>query len=461
MTTLKLIHCSLGLFLIFSLTNCGKTNPQPPKAEGFDATIPRDTSYLAGPITFTVKELEEKINRELDPVLVGKGSAGGKKGGIFPFKVVRSGNVHIQYADKQVKFSAPLSLYINSPLSAEKTVDQKPFCSLQINFQSPLTVTPNWRLASKVQFTNFDWIKEPEIRLLGKEISLTNFAKKLLDKHQSSIETAIDSAVYKELRLDRMVGPIWLNIQQPLLIDKSLGLWLIPKPLSVAASPIEGDQQKITTHLRIALESKTVLQATEPPNSPVKLPQLQKRDSVSQLSDLHLLSFIPYKDINQMLARLLAKEKKMLLFGTITIKKASVYGGQRALIVKTDISGLLNGTLYLRGRPTFDTTTNTLSVKDLDFDAETVSELSKFSNSLVHDGLVKALESFLTISLGGEIEQLPEKISTAFKKGKSGQKTSLGIQSFRFTPRKIAIRPDGIQALINVQSKVAVQVRKL
>ncbi|RRB06683.1 DUF4403 family protein [Larkinella rosea] len=461
MTPRKLLLYPLGLFLMFSLTNCGKSKPQAPKAEGFDPEIPRDTSYLAGPITFTVNELQDKINRELDPVLVGKGSAGGKKGGIFPFRVVRSGPVQIQYADRQVKFSAPLSLYINSPLSAEKMADQKPFCSLHVNFQSPLTVTSNWRLASKVQFTNFDWIKEPEIKLLGQEISLTNFAKKLLDKHQSAIESAIDSAVYKELRLDRMVGPIWLSIQKPLLIDKSYGLWLLPKPISVAASPITGDQQKITTHLRIALESKTVLQATKPEHSPVKLPQLQKRDTVSQTSDLRLLSFIPYKDINRMIARTLAKEKKMLLFGTITVKNASVYGGQRSLIVKTDVSGLLNGTLYLRGRPTFDTTTNTLSVKNLDFDAGTVQELSKVSNSLVHNGLIKALESFLTISLGGEIEQLPQKITQSFKKGETGKKTDLGIKSFRFTPRKIAIRPDGIQALINVQSKVAVKVKKL
>lgn len=461
MTSIKLLQYSLGLCLILSLTNCGKTNPQPPKAEGFDPEIPRDTSYLAGPITFTVKELQNKINSELDPVLVGKGSASGKKGGIFPFKVVRSGPVRIQYANNQVKFSAPLSLYINSPLSAEKTANQKPFCSLHINFQSPLTVTPNWRLASKVQFTNFEWVKEPEIRLLGQDISLTNFAKKLLDKHQSAIESAIDSAVYKELRLDRMVGPIWLSIQKPLLIDKSYGLWLLPKPLSVAASPIDGDQQKITTHLRIALESKTVLQPTQPEHSPVKLPQLQKRDTVSQTSDLQLLSFIPYKDINRMLARSLTEEKKMLLFGSITLKKASVYGAQRSLIVKTEVSGLLNGTLYFRGRPTFDTTTNTLSVKNLDFDAGTVSELSKFSNSLVHNGLIKVLESFLTISLGGEIEQIPQKISESFKKGETGKKTDLGIQSFRFTPRKIAIRPDGVQALINVQSKVAVKVKKL
>lgn len=461
MTIRFLFRLTLGLALLLSLTQCQKTAPQPPKAEGFDPAIPGDTSYLAGPITFTLKELQEKINQELDPVLVGKGSSSGKSGGIFPFKVVRSGPVRIQYVNNQVKFSAPLGLYINSPFSAGKTAEQRPFCSLHVNFQSPLTVTPNWRLASKVQFTNYEWIVEPEIRFLGKEISLTNFARKLLDKHQSAIESAIDTAVYQELRLDQMVMPIWQSIQKPLLIDRQFGLWLLPIPLGVEASPIAGDSVNITTHLRIAFATKTVLQPEKPDHSEVKLPILQKREKVSEVTDLRLLSVIPYADINRMLARTLAKEKKKILLGALTIRKASVYGGQRSLIVKTEVSGLLNGTLYLKGRPTFDTLSNTLHVKNLDFEAGTVNELSKLSNSLVHNGLVKLLESFLTISLGGEIEKLPQTISESFKKGQTGQKTDLGIQAFRFTPQKIAIRPDGIQALIHVQSKVAVRVKQL
>lgn len=460
MTTSTVFRLTCGLALFLFLSSCQKTKTQAPQATGFDPAIPPSTSYLAGPITFTIKELQEKINKELGPVLVGKGSASGKKTGVFPFRVVRSGPVRIQYANQQIKFSAPLSLFVSTPFGDAEKTDNKPFCSLHVNFQSPLTVTPNWRLSSKVQFTDYNWIVEPEIRLLGKDISLTNFARKILDRHQATIESAIDSAVYKELRLDQMVMPIWKSIQKPLLIDKQYGLWLLPKPVAVEASPIDGDSVKITTHLRIAFETSTKLQAQEPEPSKVPLPQMQKKEKVSQTSDLRIMSIIPYANINQLLARSLREEKKLLL-GALTIKKAAVYGGQRSLIVKTDVGGLLNGTIYLRGRPTFDTTSNTLSVRNLDFDAGTVRELSRISNSLVHDAVVKALERFLTVSLGGEMEKLPQKIHESFEKGGPGKKTDLGIQSFRMTPQKIAIRPDGIQALIRVESNVAVKVRQL
>ncbi|MFC5408518.1 DUF4403 family protein [Larkinella bovis] len=456
-----LFRISLSLALVFLFIQCQKTNPQPPEAADFDPEIPRDTSYLAGPISFRLKELQKKINQELDPVLVGKGASNRQKGSLFPFRVIRSGPVQVQYANQQVRVSAPLQLFVTMPFGSRKIPDNKPFCSLHVNFQSPLTVTSNWRLGSNVQFMDYQWIEEPEIRLLGREISLTNFAQNLLDKHQAAIETAIDSAVYKELRLDQLVMPIWRDIQKPLLIDRNYGLWLIPQPIAVEASPIRGNAEQITTHLRIAFATQTKLQPQKPLPSNVPLPLLQKRDSVQHTSDLSLLSFIPYADINRMLTRVLSQKKKKVLLGSLTIEKASVYGGQRALLVKTEVSGLLNGTVYLRGRPTFDTTTNTLHVRNLAFDPGTVRELSKISNSVVQKGLSKALESFLTISLGEEIEQIPQKITESFEKGKSGKKTDLGINDFRFTPQKIAIRPDGIQALIRVQSKVAVKVERL
>jgi hypothetical protein len=292
-------------------------------------------------------------------------------------------------------------------------------------------------------------------------ISLTNIVQNILDKHKTAIEMAIDSAVHTQLRFDQMVKPIWHDLQNPLLINKEYGLWLTPKPISVAAGPVTGNDNQLTTHIRLAVETQTELKPNKPEHKRTPLPQLQKRDTVSQTSDLHLMSFIPYADINRMLAITTNNKNKKLVLGSLSINTLSVYGGQHALIVKADVSGLMDGTVYLRGRPVFDTLSNTLRINNLDFDAETWKVLPKGSDSVWHKGLRKLLESLLTIPLGDDIAKLPQAIDNAFEQGGPGKKTDLGIQSFRFVPQKIAIRPDGIQALIYVQSKVQVKVNQL
>lgn len=451
----------IGLLTLVLLSHCQKVRPKPPVPEQFDQPIPSATSYLAGSITFRISELEKKINEELDPVLVGKKTPSGKSGGFFPFRVARSGRVRIRYEDEQIKFSTPLQLWITTPFSGKSTPPDKPFCSLQVNFKSPLSVTSDWRLASNVSFTDYRWLIKPEIRVLGRAFPLTSVAGKLLANYQSAIESAIDTAIHSELRLDQLIKPVWQSIQQPLLIDKAHGLWLTPMPTGVLSGPISGNSERITTHLQIALDTKTSLSPTTPAYTERALPTLQKLERVNQLSDLHVLSYFPYTDINRLLKQMIGEKPKKMALGLLTIKSATVYGSHHALIVKTQVSGLLDGTVYFRGRPAFDTVSNTLQVENLEFDADSDDVLPRIAGWIVHDSFLKLVSNLLTIQLGDDIAQLPEKIQEAFEKGEAGKKVDLSISSFTFTPRKIAIRPDGLQTLIHVKSKALIQINKL
>jgi Domain of unknown function (DUF4403) len=447
------------LFILVLLAQCQTKKSGPPEAQGFDPPIPPTLSYLAGPITFKLDELRAKINQDLDPVLMGAETEDGRVKGLISFRVKRLTSVDVQYVDHQVKLSAPLQMWLTKPFSKDTTPPKKPFCALHVRFKSTLSVTPNWRLACQTKFTDYEWIKKPEIRLLGGGISLEKLVRNILDKHRTAIESAIDSAVYNELRLDELVRPIWRDMQKPLLISRAYGLWLVPKPISVAAGPISGNRQQLTVPLRIALRTETELKPSTPVSSKTPLPRLQKRDHLSQTSDLNLMSFIPYADINRMLALTINNQNKKLALGTITVNHVSVSGSQHSLIVKADIDGLVNKTVYLKGIPAFDTLTNVLKIENLNFTTE-AGEVSTSRNedSVWKNGLRTLLESILTVRLGDDIAKLPQTINEAFETAEAGKGTDLGIQSFRFTPQRIAIRPDGIQALIKVRSTVKLTV---
>ncbi len=455
-----MIRFLTALAVVLLLAQCQQSKPQAPEAEGFDPPIPPTLSYVAGPIVFPLQVLKDKINQALDPVLIGKETEDGKVKGIVSLRVKRLGSVRVQYLNQQVFLSAPLQMWLTKPFSKDTTPPDKPFIEMEVNFKTPINVTSNWRIASHTTFSDYTWIRKPEMRLLGANISMTNMVQRILDKHKADIEQAIDSAVYEKLRLDKMVEPIWRDLQKPMLIDKKYGLWLLPNPVSVAAGRVGGDEKELTVPLRIAFETSTKLKPETPEYTKTPLPSLQKRERVPLVSDLRLMSFIPYADINRMLAITVNKQNKKMAMGSLTLKSASVYGGQRALIVKADVEGLFDGTVYLKGRPVFDTLTNTLKVDSLDFDGESGSILSKKAGALWHDSLRKLLEGLITIKLGDDIAKLPQKINEAFEKG-PGKKTDMGISTFRFVPQKIAIRPDGIQALIHVKSTIALRIDKL
>jgi hypothetical protein len=179
------------------------------------------------------------------------------------------------------------------------------------------------------------------------------------------------------------------------------------------------------------------------------------------VSDLQVMSFISYADINRIMAKQLKGHKLELAGGLVTINNTTVYGGQRSVIIRADVGGAVKGTLYFRGQPAYDTLTHTLLVKNIDFDVETQERLLATADWLLHDRLNDTLAKAMRFPIREKIDKLPTLIDGAFEKAKAGRKNDLDILTFQFVPQRIAIRPDGIQALLKVQSTVAFKVKKL
>ena len=297
---------------------------------------------------------------------------------------------------------------------------------------------------------------------LGIQINITGLAEKILKNRRAEIEKAIDQAVHDELKLDKEVAKVWRDLQKPLRISKSPGeVWLMPKPFSVAVAPVEGNAHELIIPLRIAFRVGTHI-GTEPTLDKLEpLPRLMRRERVTDQSSLHVLSFVAYSDINRILHKTIVEKKPGLPGGRLRIEDAEVMGGGTSLIMKTKIKGLMNGTLYFRGQPHYDTLTNTLRIQQVDYDVETKETLLETADWLLHDNLRDTLQSALVIPLQKGITELPGKIEQAFARGGAGKKTALDIDSFRLVPRKIVIRPDGVQVLIHVDSKVKIAVQRI
>ncbi len=441
-----------------------RVRPDAPVTEDFEPAIADPVSYMAGSVTFNIRDLEKKINSTLPTTLVAEEVFDGMKGEAWRFRVDRTGPVQIRYADQRVFFSAPLQVWYSNPLGLRKSKKRKsrPLCALAVNFTSPVMVGSNWRLLMKARFEEYQWTQEPTVRVLGVKVNVRKIAEKILDKRKVDIEQAIDVAIYKGLRLDRQVSKIWRDMQNPLRIGKvPQNIWLLPKPFSIAAAPVFGNAQQITVPLQIAFRVRTRLGPRPAIDTLERLPRLLRRRALPDSARLSVLAFIPYTDVNQVLDSALSQEKLDLAGGHIKIKKATVSGSGRKLILKTDVSGAVNGTLYFRGNPSYDTLTNTLRIQNVDFDVDTKEKLFATADWLLHDHLRDSLRAVMVVPLRQPISSIPGKIETAFARAKAGQKTALDINAFELIPQRIVVRPDGVQILIRVESKVAVRVKRL
>ena len=454
------------ILLLFTITisGCNRVRPAIPEQKDFDPPIVDPVSYMAGNLTFNIRDLEAKINRSLPTLLVPEETFEGRKGEAWRLRVERTGPIHIRYANRRVYFSAPLQVWYSNPIGLRKSEKRKsrPLCAFGVNFTSPIGVESNWRLATQVRFEEYHWTQEPKVRLLGINVNIRKIAETILDKRKADIEMAINKAVHNGLRLDREVAKIWRDMQNPLRIAKvPNNIWLLPKPFSIAAAPVYGNARQITVPIQIAFRVRTRLGPKPMVDTLELLPRLLRRKTLPDSARIEVLAFIPYTDINHVLTQTLTKQKLNLIGGNLTIKSASVYGSGRNLILRADVGGAVKGTLYFHGSPQYDTLTNTLRLQNVDFDVDTKERLFATADWLLHDHLRDTIQAVTVIPLRQQIATIPDKIETAFAKAKAGKKTALDIDTFRLIPQRIVVRPDGVQVLIKVKSKVAVRVKRL
>lgn len=464
MSTQRIIYVLLLLIVLIGSKGCRRVQPDAPAEEAFEPPIPDPVSYMAGNLTFDIADLEGKINKAISTTLVPETTFDGKTGQAWHLWVERTGPVRIKYKNRQVYFSAPLQVWYSNPINLRKRDNRKsrPLCALAVNFTSPVSVGPNWRLITHSHFEKYHWTEDPEIRLLGIKIGVKKLAESILDKRRADIERAVDGAVRDGVRLDHQVGKIWRDMQKPLRISKMPeNIWLLPKPFSIAAAPVYGNARKITIPIQIAFRVGTRFGPEPVVDTLEHLPRLLHRNELPDSSRLKVLAFIPYTDINQVLARTISSDKLDLIQGNIRVRNITVYGNGRNLIIKTDVEGAVKGTLFFHGQPAYDTLTNTLRIQQVDFDIATKERLFATADWLLHNHLRDTLQAALVVPLRKPIATIPGKIENAFAKAKAGQTANLDIKNFRMVPQRIVVQPKGVQILIKVQSEVAVKVKKL
>ena len=464
MTTSRTIGFLLLVTLLIGFVGCKKVRPYAPVAEKFDPPVVDPVSYMAGDLTFNIRDLEQKINKALSTTLVPEETFEGHKGEAWRLRVERTGPIAIKYANRRVYFSAPLQVWYTNPIGLRKSENRKsrPLCALAVRFNSPVGVGPNWRLQTKVKFEEYHWTVEPKVKLLGIKIGVRKIAESILEKRRADIEQAIDKAVYGGLRLDRQVGKIWLDMQKPLRIAKvPENIWLMPKPFSIAAAPVYGNTRQITVPIQIAFRVHTRIGPKPTIDTLERLPRLLHRKALPQAARLEVLAFIPYTDVNQVLTAKLEKEKLSLMGGNLKIGDVMVYGNGRKLILKADVDGAVHGTLYFHGTPVYDTLTNTLRVQNVDFDVDTRERLFATADWLLHDHLRDTIQAAMVVPLRQQVSTIPQKIETAFANAKVGRSTALNLETFQLIPQRIVVQQEGVQILIKVKSKVAVKVKRL
>jgi hypothetical protein len=245
----------------------------------------------------------------------------------------------------------------------------------ELRFGTSLYWRTDWRLASRA--TTLAAALPDPCEITALRLDATPIMRRMADAQLAALTQQVDSALPAVADLRAAADSLWRTMQQPVALDSTTSLWLVLAPETVALVPITGRGNVVTTGLALTARPRVVAGA-RPAVRVRPLPSLTlARPSTGLRVPVDVQ--IPFDDVSRRATALLAAETAGK---DLVIRAVRVRGAGDSAVVQLDMSGTLDATLSLVGRPRYDERTRALVVDDLRYTVASRNLMSRMKATL-------------------------------------------------------------------------------
>lgn len=409
------------------------------------------------PITLSIPELEKTANNLMKGVIYKDESYTNNDNDDLKITVTKTENITISAKGNELYYDVPLNIWakVRKEILGLELSESTEFDAI-LKFKTKLDVTTDWNFVTKTTSEGYKILREPTIKLGPLDIPITSIVKGVLDSQLGDISAILDEQVKGQINLRKIVQDNWELIQKPVLVDEEYNTWLRVQPKQFTMSPIMGTKQYIS--FNIGTSSVIDVFSGDEPTYTInkKIPKLLIEQSPSNAFHVSLSSEISYAQANHLLSTSLVGFKYIHKKKEIEVSKAQVYGNGDNLVLEIHTIGDVEGKLFFSGKPTYDSTTKTMFIDDLDYDIKTKKAVLKTASWLLKGTFKNKLEKYMRLNLQEEIDKVTEMVQKSLKENAISSDMAIDLYIDKVTPKNIFIYDKTMRIIIEIDGKTQV-----
>lgn len=229
-------------------------------------------------------------------------------------------------------------------------------------------LSKEWRIQVRTQVAQLAPLTTTERDQCEVSFLKLDMTGKVLDVAGRALQSSLPEIDRKLAHLDvrTPLTKLWSDLQKPIRLKDSL--WLLLYPQAVSVGTLSGSRELASVEIGIRAAPRIVTGA-RPLLTVLPLPPLGPVHTDQGFS-LLIEGAFDYSVMSAELTSRLGGRSVKAAGGVLEVKKVTVAGvGGGKLALGLDFEGTASGRLWLLGKPSYDPTSGTLSVPDLDFDA--------------------------------------------------------------------------------------------
>jgi len=447
----KITFLILSLIIVQVFVACKTTKITRPEEKYISPEINLEPSIINVPFYLNINDVQKTINSKLTGLLYEDNSFENNDNDNIMVKAWKKEDFALTLENNSLGYRIPLKLWIKVRWGFEKLgiklYDTKELeAEIALKFKTTFYLNNDWTITTYTSSDGYEWLSKPIIKLGQVDIPITTIANTILNKNKNLLSSEIDKAIKNNLNFRKYIQDIWNTLQKPVKLNEEYNIWLKLNPQEISSTPIISQSGKVKISLGVKSIIETYIGKKPEITTSTGLPDYKMVKTLDNQFKINLFTDISYLTIDSLSKKYLKNQTFKQDKRSVTIKDIKVYGSDNKMIVGTTLTGSFNGTIYLSGKPYYDSITSSIKLNEVDFDLETKNALIKTANWLLHKKFTKMIENNMVFPIGNKIEESKNLINKEIQSYNinknlvlNGKVTEIKIQNVFLTPESVKL----------------------
>lgn len=361
-------------------------------------------SVINVPLEIRTRALEQFINQQLpDPLFEADTITLGSLKNI-KVKVQKGDTIRLSVTGDEITYRIPLKIWLKLSFTVEAfglshTEYQEVEAGIVLKFKSRLFIKNDWKIVTMTESGGYEWASDPVIKIRFLSIPIKPLADLILSREHKKFGDIVDKGLNSMVDIKKLLQPIWLQIQKPILLSQNPNIWLKLSPKAVYMTQLSSEDGVIKAAVGITTIAETFIGSEPEYKISDTLPEFTIPGKIDSTFIVNLYGEINYTDATLLLKTYLCGRSFTYGKKEVIVQDVEINGIDGYIVVTLDFIGSFKGRVYVIGRAKYDSTKTLISVEELAYDISTQNAIYKTAGWLFHGIIIDKIKPYLKFPL--------------------------------------------------------------
>lgn len=406
-----LLLISFGLLTASSCSTSHKLTTLKPEPDDASPIVYNNVpSFINLPINIKLKDIENKTNSFLNGLIyedndIEDDDIEMKIWKLAPITIKNSNEANAEKITTILPLKATIKYRIGTKTMGVALYNTKEFHLNGIVTLNSSVNLNNWKLKTQTELKSLDWNESPTMSVFGKNMPVTYLINPSIKLFKSKIEKKIDAAIEKSMDFKPNVLTALEKICTPFQMNETYESWLriVPTEIYSSASHLKNDSFLLQMGLKCNMET-IIGQVPESKFDTSKI-ALKAVNKIPNQITANVVAVSSYQDASRIMKKNFSGETFSSGSRKVTVQDVSIWHKSGKMVIALDLTGSINGSVYLAGFPKYNADKKEIYFDELDYVLDTKNKLLRTANWLAQGLILKKIQQNCRYSIKPNLDE--------------------------------------------------------